>query len=276
MALPQRRLGLDLRVDLPGRYEDALGSPILIEPTGPVKFVVVDKDDNDAYTYANAGAPIGGFALVPENHDVRDVATNADGSRQWVLDKNKNVYVYGADGTPLGSWKADKIGSEPEGITVDGGALWTADRSGKVYWWAGGAGNTTGTYAPTKVFDPKIDGNVKGIVTDGTHLWVVTEGGTDYVYRFMIVRDAVGTPTGLTQDGRWTLATANSKPTGITLDPTGTSQSLWVVDEATDTVYEYGAGREQSIGAGVVTSSFKLDAANTAPQGIADPAAAVS
>ncbi len=117
-----------------------------------------------------------------------------------------------------------------------------------------------------------MSGDLKGIVTDGDKLWAVTEGGTDYVYRFDIVRDGSGNATGLTQDGQWTLATANSKPTGITLDPTGASNSLWIVDESTDTVYEYANGRNTTSGTGVAaTSTFALAADNGQPQGIADP-----
>jgi hypothetical protein len=81
-----------------------------------------------------------------------------------------------------------------------------------------------------------------------------------------------GNPTALTQTGVWTLATANSKPTGITLDPAGGTK-LWIVDESTDTVYEYGNGRTLTNGTGAVSSSFKLAGTNLDPQGIADPLA---
>lgn len=178
------------------------------------------------------------------------MAANDDGSTLWVLDKNKNVYVYDTDpgdGTdPTYIWKADSQGSEPEGITLDGNDLWIADRDGKIRWYDNATSNTSSTVKDgfkdkaEMTFDPSMSGNLKGIVTDGTYLWAVTENGTDYVYRFLITRDG-DKATGLTQDGLWTLAYANSKPTGITLDPAGTSQSLWVVDESTDTVYEYGA-----------------------------------
>lgn len=36
-------------------------------------------------------------------------------------------------------------------------------------------------------------------------------------------------------------ATANTKPTGITPDPTGQSKSLWIVDETSDTATSMGA-----------------------------------
>ena len=57
-----------------------------------------------------------------------------DGSLLWVLDRDKNVEVYKGDGTQLGQWKAYGLGTEPEGITLDGKDLWMADRAGKLYW----------------------------------------------------------------------------------------------------------------------------------------------
>ncbi len=243
-------------------------------PAAAPKFFVVDIGSDDAYKYSASGTAVGDFALQAGNTDPRDIASNADGSRLWVLDKDKNVNVYTADGTAVGLWKADGLGSEPEGITLDGGDLWMADRGRKIYWYENAASNAAGTDSPEKVFTPSMSGNLKGIVTDGTYLWAVTEGGTDYVYRFEIVRDGSGNPTGLSASGVWQLATANAKPTGITLDPTGQSDSLWVVDESSDTVYEYGGARTLTTGTGTVTATFKLAAGNTSPQGIADPLAA--
>lgn len=255
---------------------------VIVGPTagGPAKFFVVDIGADDVFKYSDLGSAAGEFALLSANKDPRDIAANNDGSKLWVLDKAKNVYVYDASGTSLGAWKADGIGKEPEGLTLDPSVdpqtgahdLWMASRDRKIVWYDDAASNTSGTDKNDKSFAPAMSGNLKGIVTDGTFLWAVTEGGTDYVYRFTIARDAAtGDPTGLTQSGLWKLATANSKPTGITIDPTGTSQSIWVVDESSDTVYEYGNGRSLTTGTGAVSSSFKLAATNLAPQGIADP-----
>ncbi len=235
------------------------------------KFFVVDAGGDDTFKYSAAGVAVGNFTLQAGNTDPRDIAANADGSRLWVVDKDKNVNVYKSDGIAQGLWKADGLGKDPEGITLDGSDLWMGDRDRKIHWFDNAAGNTSGTDKADKSFAPKMSGNLKGLVTDGTSLWVVTEGGTDYVYGFAIVRDGGGSPTGLTQNGQWTLAKVNSKPTGITLDPTGASQSLWVVDESSDSVYEYGDGRNLTAGTGIVTASFKLAATNLAPQGIADP-----
>ena len=233
------------------------------------KFFVVDQAKDLSYQYADGGDGLGSFALA--NTDPRDIAANADGSLLWVLDRDKNVEVYKGDGTQLGQWKAYGLGTEPEGITLDGKDLWMADRTGKLNWYDNAATRTSGTDSPELSFTLSLDGNLKGIVTDGTYLWAVTEGTCDYVYRFKIVRDWWGNPSGLSQSGGWQLPTANTKPTGITLDPSGKSDSLWIVDESTDTVYEYGYGRSQTWGVGTITAKFKLSAGNTAPQGIADP-----
>ena len=109
---------------------------------------------------------MGDFALQAGNTDPRDIASNADGSMLWVLDKDKNVNVYEGDGTAVGLWKADGLGSEPEGITLDGNDLWMADRDRKLYWYDNAATQTSGTDSPEKIFTPSMSGNLKGIVTD--------------------------------------------------------------------------------------------------------------
>jgi hypothetical protein len=248
---------------------------------GTAKFFVVDIGSDKTFKYSSVGSSVGNFALQSGNTDPRDVAANLDGSKLWVLDKDDNVNVYnGSTGAALGVWKADGLGSEPEGLTLDPSVdpqtgkndLWIASRDRKIDWYDDAASNTSGSQNSNIEFAPSMSGNLKGIVTDGTFLWAVTEGSTDYVYRFTITRNAsTGDPTGLTQSGLWQLASANSKPTGITLDPTGASQSLWVVDESTDTVYAYGNSRSLTSGTGMVSSSFMLAGTNLAAQGIADP-----
>ena len=63
--------------------------------------------------------------------------------------------------------------------------------------------------------------------------------------------------------------TANKYPTGLTIDPSGASQSIWIVDSVTDKVYEYGNARGNA--GGSLVGSFALAPGNTNPQGIADP-----
>ena len=51
----------------------------------------------------------------------------------------------------------------------------------------------------------------------------------------------------------------------MAIDPSGASNSVWIVDNGSDTVYEYDRDTGSFIG------SFALAAGNTDPQGIADP-----
>ena len=69
--------------------------------------------------------------------------------------------------------------------------------------------------------------------------------------------------------GSWTIDAANSKPSGITNDPSGSSTSLWIVDSGSDQVFEYDNGLAHS--GGSLTNVFALATANSNPQGIADP-----
>ena len=246
----------------------------------PTKFFVADVGVDKTFRYSSQGASVGAFGLQSGNTDARDVAANADGSKLWVLDKDRMVNVYSGNGTAIGQWTAGGLGKEPEGISLDPSVdpqtgkndLWLASRDRKILWYDDAASNMIGSDTNDQSFAPALSGNLKGVVTNGTYLWAVTEGSSDFVYRFTITRSATtGDPTALTQSGLWKLATANSKPTGITIDPTGVSQSIWIVDESTDSVYEYGNARSVTTGTGVVSSSFKLDSTNLAPQGIADP-----
>ena len=59
-------------------------------------------------------------------------------------------------------------------------------------------------------------------------------------------------------------------PTGITLDPAAPSH-LWVVDNATDRVYQFDAAVGRTSGSQAASGSFALAPGNTNPQDIADP-----
>ena len=75
------------------------------------------------------------------------------------------------------------------------------------------------------------------IVTDGTTVWVVHSGATDKIFVYQASDGAAL--------GNWTIDPANATPTGLTLDPTGASNSLWTVDSGTDRVYEYAGARSR-------------------------------
>jgi hypothetical protein len=193
-----------------------------------------------------------------------------------VLDLNKTVYVYNTSGTALGMWTAGGLGATPEGIALDirfGQDFWIVDSTtDKVYWYDNAGATLSGTVSSGANFPlTATNDKAKGITTDGTTLWVVEDDTANTVFLYTIVRDGQGTPTGLTTAGSWTLNSANTTPTGITLDPTGASQSLWVVDSGTDTVYEYANARILTSGSGLLASTFLLTAANTNAQDIFDP-----
>lgn len=76
--------------------------------------------------------------------------------------------------------------------------------------------------------------------------------------------------------GNWTIDSANKAPTGLTIDPSGSSQSIWIVDNGTDRVYEYTNSRSRNSGSQTAALSFALASGNTNPQGIADPPAPAS
>ncbi|MFN9694010.1 MAG: hypothetical protein ACK550_09510 [Synechococcaceae cyanobacterium] len=142
----------------------------------------------------------------------------------------------------------------------------------RIYWYQNAALNTSGTDKAERVFSVATAVVPKGLTTDGNSLWVVSDSTANTVFRYTIVKDGSGAPTGLTPAGSWTLAAANTTPTGITLDPTGVSKSLGVVDIKTDTVYEYANGTLLSSGTNVAAAaSFKLSSGNTTPQDIFDP-----
>src|SRR5262249_12649091 len=61
---------------------------------------------NTAYKYQPSGAPQAPYGLSLNDLAPMGVAANAAGTTEWVVDANKNVYVYSPGGTLLGSWSA--------------------------------------------------------------------------------------------------------------------------------------------------------------------------
>src|SRR5207247_3297036 len=61
----------------------------------------------------------------------------------WVVDANRNVYVYDTNGLLLGSWSAGgfNASAQLEGVTTNGADVWIVDaKSAKVYRFANAAG----------------------------------------------------------------------------------------------------------------------------------------
>jgi hypothetical protein len=121
-------------------------------------------------------------------------------------------------------------------------------------------GATSGTVQNGTLL-PEIEGTATGIVTDGQHFWVVSDGITDKVYKYALDGAFVGS---------WFIDATNGTPTGITLDPSNVSH-LWIVDSEDDAVYRYNDGTNRTSGSQSADRVFSLAGGNGDPQGIADP-----
>jgi hypothetical protein len=252
---------------------DDQGVATIIDNDVPsTKFYVVDDGSPDrTYEYGASGVAVENYSLGSGNTAPRGAASNLAGDKVWVVDANKKVYVYNDAGGLLGSWSAGSLASNAtvEGIATNGTDVWIVDAGqDRVYRYANAASRLSGSRNAASSFALN-SGNLspKDIVTDGTYLWVVEDSTTDKVFKYTLSGSLVGS---------WTINAGGGSPTGITLDPSGASQSLWIVDSASDRVYEYANARATHSGSLSAAVSFALAAGNTNPQGIADPPAPVS
>lgn len=232
-----------------------------------VKFYTVDATQKDAYEYSPSGQSLANYDLHSANTNPRGVTTTAVGDKLWVVDGNKIVYVYDADGKSLGSWTANGL-TTPEDVATNGTDVWIVDDgSNKVFKYAGGSGaganRLSGSQNASFSFNlNSANANPKGIVTDGTFLWVVNDTTTDTVFKYKASDGSLV--------GSWTIDSQNGSPTGITLDPADVNH-LWIVDRADRAVYRYNAATGRNTGSQTATYAFQLAASNSNVQGIADP-----
>lgn len=243
------------------------------DPIPPTKFYVVnDSTQNRTYEYDASGLPIENYLVSSGNTTPRGIAMTSAGDRAWVVDANRNVYVYNTSGGLLGSWAAGTLttSANVQGIATDGTNIWIVDsQADRVFYYANAASRLSGTQTATSF--PLSTGNLNAtdlvFGTDGVNrtLWVVDSATTDRVYRYSLGTNGLSTTTPTS----WVLNSANSTPTGIALDPTNSSFDIWVVDSGTDRVYRYANAR--NLTSPTLTSSFALTTGNTNPQGIADP-----
>ncbi len=233
-------------------------------PVPATKFYVVDDASaNRTYEYDAAGGAIENYSL--SDSAPRGAATTAVGDKVWVIDANRKVFVYDTSGGLLGSWTAGSMSSRatPEGIATNSTDVWIVDsKSDKVYKYAGAASRLSGSQNAASSFSLN-SGNrsAKDIVTDGASLWVVNDSSTDKVFKYTVSGSLVGS---------WTIGSANSKPTGITIDPANVSD-IWIVDSGTDLVYQYVGAASRTSGSQTAAATFALAVGNGNPQGIADP-----
>jgi hypothetical protein len=241
-------------------------NPASTPPANPVKFLVVDDDLTDksekTFRYDASGTPANTSTLQAENSKPRGIASNAAGTRNWIIDANDKVYVYDGAGVLLGSWIAFGL-DKPEDITTNGTDVWIVDEgTNKVVRYAGAASRTSGSQQPTDSFKLHASNSTAtGIVTDGNHFWVVNYGNPDKVFKYTMNGSLTGS---------WTIDARNSHPTGITIDPTNVKH-IWIVDLGDRKVYEYRDAVGRTGGSQNAASSFDLKNDNTDPQGIADP-----
>ncbi|MCA9140059.1 MAG: tandem-95 repeat protein [Planctomycetales bacterium] len=233
------------------------------------KFFVVDTDVESTFEYASDGTLVATNGLRDNNRGAQGAAASSDGSNIYVVNGNLRVFVYDDAGGYQGFWTA--VGPErADGIATDDTDIWILDRKlDIVFHYANAAALRGGEIAATDSFGLHANNkNGKGITTDGTHLWIVNDiGGLDKVYKYTIDGTYVG---------RWNIDPVNEKPTGITIDPTGATDDIWIVDNLTDSIYQYNGGASRIEGSAIADAVFTLDAANTNPQGIADPASVVA
>jgi subtilisin family serine protease len=244
------------------------------ESTPATKFYVVDDATvNRTFEYDANGAPIENYLTNAGNAAPRGIATVIAGDKLWVVDANRNVYIYNNSGVLLGSWLAGSLANNAtvEGIATDGLNIWIVDaRSDKVFYYAAAASRLSGTQTATTSF-ALAAGNasskdiVFGSQAGVNYLWTVNNTASlDRVFRYSL--NTSGIATTVTS---WTISTQNASPTGIALDPSNTAMDIWISDSGTDSVYRYANAR--SLTTPVLTSSFALSATNANPQGLADP-----
>ncbi|HEY8504511.1 MAG TPA: SdrD B-like domain-containing protein, partial [Gemmataceae bacterium] len=232
------------------------------------KFFVVDDAVDSTFRYDGAGGSLGNSPLLGANGAAaapRGAASNAEGSRVWVVDASGTVWVYDGRGTPVGSWRAEDAGlTDPQGVTTEGTDIWLIDAGSlRVYRYAGAAALTGGSAAAAGSFALHADNErPSDLVTDGTKIWV-TDSGSDEVFVYTLAGALVG---------RWGLDPLNGNASGVTIDPAG-GTDLWVVDRQDLVVYRYATGRTQTSGALAATATFPLAAGQRRPEGIADPPA---
>jgi len=232
----------------------------------PTKFYVADDGStNKTFEYAANGAAIENYAIHSGNSAPRGAASTIADDKVWVVDANKNVYVYNTSGGLLGSWSGGSMpnNADVQGITTSGADVWLVDaKSDKVYRYTGAATRLSGSQTAASSFNlNSSNSDATDVVTDGSSIWVVNNGSTDKVFKYTISGTLLGS---------WTITGAGSSPTGITIDPTNVSD-IWIVDSGTDKVYDFSAAASRTSGSQSPASSFTLAAGNTNPQGIADP-----
>jgi DNA-binding beta-propeller fold protein YncE len=136
---------------------DGTGVATIFDDDSTKFYVVNDASLNQTYEYDSSGAPVELYSLTSGNTTPRGAASTAAGDRVWVGDMNKNVYVYDADGTLLGSWSAGSLSrnAQVQGIATDGTDVWIVDAAqDKVFRYASAASRLSGSQNAASSFSP--------------------------------------------------------------------------------------------------------------------------
>lgn len=228
------------------------------------KFFVIDAAANSVFRYTPEGEENSDFFLST-SPSVRDITSNVDGSKLWIVDAvGRAVETRSPDGWKYGAWHALDM-YDPQGIATDGTDIWIVDRMLRsVLKYDGAASLREGTVTADSTFE-LVSENMSptGMATDGHTLWI-TDDRVDSVFLY----DAA---TGEFL-GSWALDLENADPIGITNDPTGASDSIWILDYADKLVYEYANAAAIVAGTAAVVGTFALAEGNDRPMGIVDPA----
>ncbi len=229
------------------------------------KFFSVDDDANKTFRYDSVGTFTQDFGVASASP--RGITSNVSGSNVWIGDTTGRIYNYTSAGVHVANWSSRVSGLQ--GVTTNGTHIWTVnDVTDRVYYYPNGTTIANGSSVlPASSFPLNYyNSNPMDLTTDGKFIWVVNEGNAaggagDMVFKYTVSGTFLG---------RWQLDSANARPTGITIDPAG-GNKLWIVDNATDRIYEY-SGASGCVAGGLIASkSYALAPGNTNPQGIADP-----
>ena len=234
----------------------------------PTKFYVADDSARDrTYQYAaNGELTVDHFSFSTLNTAPRGAASTAEGTKVWVVDANKTVYIYSASGSLLGSWVASGLNANAqiEGITTNGTDIWLVDASqDRIYKYASAASRTSGTQSAASNFKlNSANANAKDLVTDGVSIWVVNDSSTDKVFKYSMTGSLVAV-------GQLLLQVQRAQLESLSIPPTRALYGLLTM--AADKVYQYDAAVWTIIGDANCFVTFTLAVGNTNPQGIADP-----
>jgi hypothetical protein len=134
------------------------------------------------------------------------VASNAAGTRLWVVNWNNVVRVYDSRNVEVGAWGAGGLHTGGvTGIATNGTDVWLVDNyRDKVYRFAGAAGRVSDPRNVSGGFNlNRANADPQDIVTDGTALWVV-DGTALKVFKYSLAGKFLGS---------WGIDPGNSHPT---------------------------------------------------------------